>query len=219
MKKLLVTSAALLLAATSAHATSVSLTFDGDACSDGVCNTSGETISQDYGDISGQVDVTYDGSQAADGLQAWSFWTTGYEELQDVAYGSLNGLGGTLLITPLDGFEVSLVKLDVAPYVNLAQTTGVTVTEVGGATETALATDILSTVSSTEVDLSAFGPSTSGYEIFIGPDFYNAGVDNIMFDVTPVDTMPAPVPLPPSALMMLAGVAGLGSLARRRRKT
>ncbi|WP_424971209.1 VPLPA-CTERM sorting domain-containing protein [Dinoroseobacter sp. S76] len=219
MQKLLAASTALFLATSAAHATSVSLTFDGDACADGLCNADREAISQDYGDIAGEVEVTYDAAQSVNGLQPWIYWNLGYEELVDAAYGNAGGGGGTLLITPLDGFEVSLVKMDIAPFSNTAQTTGVTVTEVGGATETALAVDILSVVQATEVDLSAFGPSEDGYLITIAPEFFNSGVDNIMFDVTPIDTTPAPVPLPPSALMMLAGVAGLGGLARRRRKS
>ncbi|WP_424965669.1 hypothetical protein [Dinoroseobacter sp. S375] len=218
MYKALITSATLLFAASSAHATSVTLTFDGDACADGLCNSNREAISQDYGDIDGEVEVTYDASRVSDGLQPWIYWNLGYEELVDAAYGNSGSQGGTLLIEPLDGFEVSLVKMDIAPYADALQTTGVTVTEVGGVEQTALAVDLLSVIESTEVDLSAFGPSTSGYLITIAPEFFNTGVDNIMFDVSRVDTTPAPVPLPPSALMMLAGVAGLGGLARRRRR-
>ena len=40
--------------------------------------------------------------------------------------------------------------------------------------------------------------------------------DNFIF--TPVDTPPAPIPLPTAGLMLLGAVAGLGAIARRKRR-
>src|SRR5215813_10724626 len=72
------------------------LTFDGAICA-GVC-ANGGTISQSYGDVAGVVDVQYNRdinafSTGAAGAEM-RFWSTGFGNLTNVAYGANNGVNG-----------------------------------------------------------------------------------------------------------------------------
>ncbi len=73
---------ALCLAVMAGPAAAATLDFT-DACG-GPCTDTAE-ISQAYGDIAGQLDITYDGDPTFSGDQPLFWWGTGYAALQGVA--------------------------------------------------------------------------------------------------------------------------------------
>jgi hypothetical protein len=96
------------------------LTFDGAICA-GVC-ANGSRVSQSCGDVAGVVDVQYNRdinvfSTGAAGAEM-QFWSTGFSNLTNVAYGNNNGVNGVseIFLQPLNGRTVVLKILDLGAW-------------------------------------------------------------------------------------------------------
>ncbi|TGD45200.1 VPLPA-CTERM sorting domain-containing protein [Pseudotabrizicola sediminis] len=202
-----------------AQAAPVILDFAGNICGAGgdqAC-APGAIIGQTYGDIAGQLDVVYDASRSAAGTSNLYYWDAGYETLANVAYGDFGAGGLSILFQPLAGFMVTVFGFDIAPYASRVTDTLVQVIDT--ATNSLLVNQGFTPLPSGEVtQFSGSWTSASGIQINLGPDAWDVGISNISYSVAPVgpDT-PSPVPLPAAGWLMLAGLGGLGAIARRRR--
>lgn len=219
--------AATLLFGTPAAATTVTLDFAGAICTTftGAC-FNGALIEQDYGDIAGEVDVIYDANRATAALDAMQYWSTGYETLTDVAYGTLGGGGASITLDAMTGFEISLQSFDIAPYLNRSRNTLVQVIDIeDGAVVFDQAYTPLTTAGVTSLSFSGSQfTSIAGFQINLGPDAWDVGIDNIVFSLTPTATTPGTpgtpgtpnvIPLPASAVLLLGALGGLTVLRRR----
>jgi hypothetical protein len=216
--------AATLALATPAAATTVTLDFDGDICTNlasGAC-FNGASIDQDYGDIAGQVDVIYDADRGTAALQPLFYWSAGYEDLTGIAYGVNGGGGLSITLDAMAGYEISLQSFDIAPYLNRSRNTLVQVIDIedGGVVFNQDYTP-LSTSGATSLTFSGLQfTSAFGLQINLGPDAWDVGIDNIVFSVTEIDDTPGTpdpsvIPLPASAVLLLGALGGLSVLRRR----
>ena len=209
--KTALTALALALAAGSVSA--ATLTFDGVICG-GVACGNGSAIDQTYGDITGQVEVSYDADRNTAALQNVLHWSSGYETLTSVAYGNLGGGGMSIVFAAATGYDISLTGFDIAPYLDRPRNTLVQIID--------LATNI-SLVNVTYTPLSIAGitsyvgtwTSTVGLQINLGPDAWDVGIDNIAYSAVLESTVPVPIPLPATGLLLIGALAGLGRLRRR----
>ena len=190
------------------------LDFSGDICTTaaGVC-ANGSSISQDYGDIAGQLDVIYDANRNTATEQELRWWGTGYETLTGVAYGTLGGGGLSILFKPEAGYEVSVTSFDIAPYANRVRDTFVEVIDI--ATNTVLFTQSFNPLPTGMVTTleSLMWTSLAGIQINLGPDSWDIGIDNIHYSVKPADL--SEIPLPAAGWLLLSGL-GMFGLVRRR---
>ncbi|MFO1321635.1 MAG: PEP-CTERM sorting domain-containing protein [Burkholderiales bacterium] len=201
---------ALQTLATSASAITSTLTFDGDICPDSLTCGDFALIDQSYGDIAGIVDIQYDRLLGDDnGEHRLSFWTTGYSDLTNVAWGSSGDAAGTaeIFIKPLDGNPITLKSFDLGSWPNTDRGTQFTILDGdGNILVSSGAITILGAVRSHfDIDLA----SASGIRIQWGPSAYNVGIDNVAFEVTAV-------PEPQEYALLLAGLGLVGWAARRR---
>ena len=213
--------AALALAATVAHADVLdfgngpSVPSICSAVSDGsgalVACADYSKLNQSYGDIAGVLDVQYSQPLASTptSLNWWS--------------GSYNGLYGVLWADGGDG-PSSYARIDLVP---LAGAAGVTLTsfDLGAYPSTTRGTEVkvfdLATNNVLYSYTGAVGSSTTATSFSLGltsaaglriewrNTAYNVGIDNIVFQATPV-------PEPATAALALAGLAVLGAAAARR---
>lgn len=187
------------------------LDFSGGVCVGGVtCNTG--SIDQSYGDLIG-VDVIWDGNPG-DGINnSFLKWSSGYSDLTDVGY--YRG-GAKMIFNALSGFSVSLSALDLGAWGGDRQL-GFSVTDL--ATNDQVFTSGLVNVSGSVRSSFAFDLSSSvGLVIDFFGDFYNGGVDNIVYDVQSADgstAVPAPVPLPATGLLLGGALLGFGAWRRK----
>ena len=213
----------LLAIGAPAYATTYTLDFDASvACGVTACSN-GSGILQTYGDVAGQVDVVYDADRATPGLESLSYWSTGYETLNDVAYGILGGGGLSITLDALPGFQVSLLGFDIAPYFDRVRNTSLAVIDLFD--NSTLFSQNFTPLSTEFVTSFALGGATStgGFRIELGPDAWDVGIDNIIFSVSsipvnPPPPNPAPIPLPAAGWMLLAGLGGLAAMRRRARQ-
>lgn len=206
----------LMLAAAlpAAHAFDVTLDFSGNIC--GAAGNSGcgnfSEIGQSYGDQAGLLDVSYRSLETATGAtytNHLSYWSTGYSDLTDVAWGGANSTGyqSEITFTPTAGQAVTLTGFDFGDYQNRNYGSSVQVYDLSG--------NLLWNGGSFNPDLTAlhFSPmltSSTGLVLRWGPDGYDVGIDNIAVSITTA------VPEPHTWALMALGLAGLGVLLRRR---
>lgn len=205
---------AMLLTVAAVPASAATLTFDGDICNGGPC-TNYSPIGQDYGDIAGQVDVSHNSAL---------FWDSGYESLQNVAFTNIDN---TLLMTfqALAGYGVALSGFDIASYADRLVSTRVVVTDLAANTvlfdsgsfepETGCGNGGAHAGVDDVCSFAGNWSSSTGLQIAFGPDAWDAGIDNIGYSTFVLDE-PAPVPLPASAWLLGAALAGIGGLKLRR---
>lgn len=161
--------------------------------------TPGMAIPQSYGDIAGQLDMTYSsvsspGSQVPCFDPGVYFWDADYSNLRDVAYGCDGGTAQVKL-APAPGYVVSLIGFDLGAWPQVDRPSQVAI--YSGNISTLIFSDPapLTIGGSTAKQYAFSGPlftSPDGYVIQFGPDGYNVGIDNLRFAVTPV---PGPLPL------------------------
>ncbi|MBB5984133.1 PEPxxWA-CTERM sorting domain-containing protein [Sphingobium lignivorans] len=202
------------------------LDFSGNICGaagNEACGN-GSAIGQNYGDIAGQVDVSYRSFNSSTGVTYESFlkhWAAGYGDLLNIVWG---GSGPTvhaseIIFTAAAGYEVSLISLDFGCYQNRSscQTINYDISSLGG---TVIAAGSAPTLYPTHGTLAVdSGWFSDGIKLVWGPDAYDVGLDNIRFDVRAIEDVPPPaaVPEPASWAMMIAGLGVVGSALRRRR--
>jgi hypothetical protein len=202
---------ALGLTALSGTAQASILTFDGNICGGGTSCSNGENIDQSYGDTAG-VNVIYDGS-ASGGLQDFLYWYDGYSDLFDVAYYTA---GATLTFLANAGYDVFLDSLDLGAWPFADREVGFSVTDLADNSE------VYSTGGPVLVDGDVHShfvlglASTVGLQITFVGDFYNGGVDNVVYNAR-TDGDPSAIPLPAGAWLL--GTALFGLVAARRRKS
>ncbi len=209
MNRFLLALAAFCLAG-AAH--SATLDFSGNVCSGSAC-TNTDLIDQDYGDITG-VDVSYDADRDTPIFENVSYWDTGYETLSGVAYGANGGGGLAIVLLAQTGYDVVVRAFEIAPYLNRDVDTLVHVIDLTDGTF--LVNDIYAPLSTAGVTpYSGSWNSTTGIQINLGPDAWNAGIDNVVYEAV-VEDPSAAVPLPAGGALLVTGLLGLG-IARRRK--
>jgi hypothetical protein len=204
-----------------AQAVQTTLDFNGDICGPAGNQPCGDgvQIGQNYGD-SAFVDVGYQ-SVVAPGntaqLEAFlKWWSTGYSDLVNVVWGAFSDATGVseIRLNPAPGFEVSLTSLDMGSWPNTSRNSQLTVFDddystilygpdprlVDGTVHTHFALNL--------------AYNAEGVRIQWGPSGFNVGLDNVIFDVRPINSNPTSVPAPASLILvgaaLLAGVAYRG---------
>jgi len=169
----------------------------------------GDPIPQSYGDIAGQLDLSYSsvvspGSQVPCFDSGVYFWDTNYSNLTDVAYGC-NGGTTQVKLTPAPGHLVTLHGFDLGAW-----------SQVDRPSQVAIYLDNTSNlIFEDPAPLTISGSMAKTYEftgyqftsqyafvIQFGPDGHNVGIDNLGFSVEPV---PVPGPLPVFSLVAALG--------------
>lgn len=197
----------VLASAASALSAETTLTFEGRFCvgGDGTC-VNGSAILQTYGDGPG-VDVEYDGNTATSGLDPLTHWGEGYGGTQDIAY-AVADKTGSIFLKPLQGALITLKSFMLATYA-VDRMSQFTILDGLG--------NVLASVARLNVpyaepfQFSRPLSSDTGIRIEFGPEAYNVGIDEIVFETT------IPVPLDPAGtgLLGLMAMAGLMAHARR----
>lgn len=204
----LLTAIALCFAASFASA--ATLDFSGNICSGGLACSNGNAIDQDYGDMTG-VDVQYDGNPGTPGAQNFLFWGPGYSDLTNVAY---YASGAQLTFMALTGYDVGVQSLDLGAWPNTDRDLGFSITDM---TDNSVVFDTgLVTVSGDVA--SSFNPgvsSSTGLILTFFGDFFNGGVDNIVYSATPNGGGTSPVPLPAGGLLLATAILGCGLMRRK----
>ncbi len=203
-----VLSGILLSVALSAPAAKAAvLDFSGSICGGAAC-TNGQAIDQSYGDIAGQVDVVWDSNVLVAGAQNMLFWDTSYSNLTGIAYGAYNE-ASEIFFMPSAGTTVTLSNFALGAYFG-NYTTALTILDG--------LDNILfdyGTVTLSQTTASVFSDtysSAAGIKLRFGPYGYVVGIDNIQYSTS----VASPVPLPASALLLVAGLGGLAALRRQK---
>lgn len=216
--------AATSLAALPGQASAALLDFAGNIC--GAAGTSacgdGSQIGQNYGDIAGQVDVSYRSFHGGTGVTYEAFlkhWTGNYGDLRNVVWGgpSPTVYKAEIIFTPMAGYEVALISFDAGCYVNRAscQTLNYEISSLGGAAIGGGATPTLYPSHASVAVNSAY--FADGIKLVWGPDSYDTGLDNILFEVRAIQQGGGAVPEPATWAMLMAGMGIVGASMRRRK--
>jgi PEP-CTERM motif len=192
-----------------AQAATQTLTFDTNtACGNNPC-TDGQTISQSYGDIPGQVNVSYFDVNNSNAQLNW--WNTQYNDLQGVVWagGGDSNSHARIEIKSLLGETVTLNSFDLGAWPNTTRDTHLRITTIGGGT-TLFSYDGSIGFGSTQHN--TFAPNVTaqgGLWIDWYDSAYNVGIDNISYTTA--------VPEPESYAMLLLGLGVLAATARQRK--
>lgn len=196
--------AALLFTAGASQAVTV-LNFDGDVCAAASSGNGALTacsnyapINQAYGD-GGGVDVSY--GYEPNGVDSMRFWFDAYSTMERIAY------GGTTPQLTLSG-AVTLHSFDIGAWPNTNRQTQVSVIDLATMLPV-LSTGQFVVLGSTPTHFDINLSSSAGFRISFGPDGYNVGIDNVAFTA-------GAVPEPQTWALLVAGLALVGSAARRR---
>jgi hypothetical protein len=203
--------AAAALAAAPAGATV--LAFNTDACVGGCTN--GAFISQAYGDTA-FVDVRYDGDTTNAGFEGMRWWSSGYSDLNGVAYVGLAFASPNptaVWLIPIAGYQITLNSFDLGSWQSAARTTQVTL-RAGGDGSVLSSTGSFSTAGAAHNHYTPGLTRTDGFRIEFGPDNFNVGLDNIDFTVSEIS---AGIPEPSAWAILILGFGAAGTLLRRRR--
>lgn len=208
--------AALLATTLSMPALADTLAFPDGICSGSVDGSGAMTacgnysrINQAHGDVAGMLDVSY--TSVSNNVPAsLYFWGPGYNNLPSAVFAD-GGDGASfarITLTPAAGQMVSLLGFDLGAYPNTSRGTHVRVFALGGNNFSYDGTVGSPGGNATHF---VFGNLHSGAGIVIEWEnsAWNVGMNNIEYRL-------APVPEPESYALMLAGLAALGFMAKRR---
>ena len=207
------------------------LSFDGANCgfSDGRPCGNGDMISQSYGDQTG-LDVQYRGIPTGDGvvIDGLRYWGSGYSGLTGVVYTDDSSLQhyGEITFLPDAGYEVTISGFLAGCYNGTASCLLLpySVDEIGGLSSflsvpggaSLASASGFATPGATAANVTFTLPySQNGYVLRWGPDAYNGGLDNIVFDVR---ALGGAVPEPATWAMMMIGFGAMGGAMRSRRR-
>ncbi len=130
---------------------------------------------------------------------------------QDVQGGASSGAIITLL--PKPGYSVTLESFDLAAFVGSSASTSYEVLDLPSNTDLIASTTLSLTYSaSSHTTVNPNVSSASGLELIVGPDLFNAGLNNIVFSTKAVTATPDG-----GATLALLGLGGLGCFALRRK--
>ena len=217
MKSLIFAAAAACATALAAPASAAVqvLNFSGAICGAAggqTCSNAGQ-ISAAYGDTA-ELDVRYRAIDSVTGLPTEDFlrrWSS-FGDLPGVAYAG----GGAasvveIFLKPAKGYEVSLLDFDFASFQRRVPNVPIRIGAGGGEV---IQQGVFSTGGATHSSLAVNSDYfTSGIVLRFGPNGFDAGVDNIRFDVRQA----AATPEPGAWALMLLGFGGMGAMLRRRR--
>ena len=183
------------------------LTFEGNICG-GPC-VDFSPIDQSYGDSAG-LDVIYDGNTGKAGDQNFEYWPNSYSTLEDVAFGA-SGATSSLIFKAASGFEVLLSSFQIGAFPNANGTSRIKLIDLSN-NAVLSDTGFITIPGNAPTTFNPNRTSSVGFQLILGPDFFNVGIDNIDVSARQVSA----VPLPASALLLFGGLAGLAALRRRR---
>jgi hypothetical protein len=201
-----------------AQAYTNTLTFSGL----GLSNAS--LIPQSYGDVPGVVNISYRSVFPFGSNDTFtpdlSYWNDLYSDLTDIAYSPSSDSTGTgeVAILPAAGYKVKLLGFDLGSWPNLSRTSQAAIYD--GTLSTQLLDYGTFTVSG--ITASSFAPnlqSSNGLRIQWGPSAFNVGIDNISYELTPIDPITSSVPGPLPALGVAAGFGYSRKLRSRIKKS
>lgn len=178
---------ALLFSASLAQA--AVLDFSGNICGDGTqaCGNY-SAISQNYGDIAGQVDVVYDGHVSVPGSSNLSWWDN-YTGQLGVAWGS-NGGTSEIFLSPSAGYQITLNSITFGSYAGVNRSSQYTLLD--GNSNVLSPSNTFSLINPLTFALNV--TSGSGIKIQWGPDAFDVGIDNINFTVSQINVNAVPLP-------------------------
>jgi len=199
------------------------LTFDGDICDGGGTCSQWDPIDQTYGDIPGQLDVTYlhrtgQSDAPVDGAFL-KWWDTDYSDLENVAFaGFADALGvSEIALIPAPGFTVTLNSFDLGAF--RSNRTTQFVVWVDSLFSPGLASGPFQVDSQVHTHVPVGLSSSAGLFLQWGPDGHNVGIDNIDFTLTggpPSHPVPEPMPEPMTGLLLAAGGVVTGMFRLRK---
>jgi hypothetical protein len=188
------------------------LTFDeGTSCVTS-CSNYG-LLSQAYGDVAGVVDITYIDVLNANDTLRW--WDANYNDLKRVAWANGSdapgGSHGRIEVKSLNGEAVTLNSMDFGAYSDTTRNTNIRVTAIGGGAALFSYSGAVGFGTTAHNTFLPAVSSNNGLWIDWYDTAYNVGIDNVSFRI-------APVPEPETYAMLLAGLALVSGIARRRKQ-
>jgi PEP-CTERM motif-containing protein len=139
--------------------------------------------------------------------QSWCPWPSGYGDFVNNTYGC-GGFNGpfTVAFTADPGWDVVVESFQVAGWPNTSRV--ITQIQVG--------TQTFNNVFAPGTGHNTLTPNEAGPRVLLsitGPDFFNAGLDNLRFSQVPVDV--TAVPEPGTLALFGVGMTALGAYRRR----
>jgi hypothetical protein len=120
------------------------------------------------------------------------YWSTGYSDLTDISYANSSPDTAEITLNPDPGFQVTLESFDLGAWDNIDRSSQVTIYNLDYS-EVLFSSGII-TIDSTLAN--SFTPNLTrndGIKIQFGPDAWNVGIDNIIFNVSSSNVVPEPL--------------------------
>lgn len=193
----------------SGAAGAVTLDFDGDVCSGSTCGD-GSGIDQSYGDGVG-VDVIYDADGDGPDTAGFSFWSA-YGALAGVAY-AFDGAMAEIFLKPVGGSTITLLGFDLASWGDEVASQYRILDGLGNLLEES---GQILVGSSSPFNVTGSFSSSDGIRLQLGPDIYNVGIDNIVFEVEGGTLIETPLPAAGTGLPLALGLAAVWAYRRKR---
>ena len=201
-------SVAAALSLSMSYASAAVIDFDPGASCVVVCGN-GSQILTDLGSIPGQLTVTIQDSNESPLL----WWGQDYSDLSGVAYASSSSTAD-IFFAPAPGFSVTVSSFQLGAWPNTNRSTQTSVLD--GLGNVLFESGRITVLGMTASTFSGPWTSADGVRILFGPDSFNVGIDNIMFDVTRIEPVdPTVIPLPAPVALLGSALLGLAAFRRR----